>query len=320
MLTLAIINYETPDLVADCVRSIHASPPGEPFEVLVIDNGSSPATLTALRALEGARIVETGVNGGFATGVNRCVAEAAAEADAIAVLNSDIVIQPGSLDALAAAARRPGVGLAAPVMLDRHGRVQRSGHRRFPTLWTTWMSICIPLAFVQALAERAVPHPSSLSVAEHEAGVRPQHVMGAVMVVRREAFEQVGGFDEGFFMYLEETEWQRRLHERGWAVELVPGARVLHLHRGGDEAVGVPPLFYLDSARRYFGERGHSDLAVRATLASALLISWLSLLLYRPFTRWVPAHRGIVEASLTPAWRGFVHALLGRRVPRPDGR
>lgn len=320
LLTVAIINYETPDLTANCVRSIEANPPSEPFEVVVIDNGSSPATVEALRGLEGARLVETGVNGGFATGVNRCVAEAAPDSDVIAVLNSDIEVQPAALDALAEGARRPGVGLAAPVMLDRHGRVQRSGHRRFPTLWTTWMSICVPLAYAQALLERVVPHPSSLSVAEHEAAVRPAHVMGAVMVVRREAWDQVGRFDEGFFMYLEETEWQRRLRERGWAVELVPAARVLHLHRGGEEAVGVPPLFYLDSARRYFRELGHSDLAVRAALASSLGISWLALLLYRPFTRWVPAHRGIVRASLPLAWRGFVHALLGRTVPRPDGR
>jgi N-acetylglucosaminyl-diphospho-decaprenol L-rhamnosyltransferase len=320
VLSVAIINYETAELTASCVRSVLCAPPAEAFELLVVDNGSSPDTLSALRALEGVRVVETGINGGFAAAVNRCVDEADADADVVAVLNSDTEVQPGALDALARVARRPGVGMSAPVVLDRRGEVQRSGHRRFPTLWTTWAATCVPLAYAQFLLERLVPHPSSLSVAEHEAGVQPLHVMGAVMVLRREAWEHVGRFDERFFMYLEETDWQRRLQDGGWRVALVPEARVLHLHRGGEEAVGVPPLTYLDSARIYFGSRGRGDRSIRAVLASSLLISYLSLRLYAPFTRWVPAHRGIVRASLPLAWQGFVHALLGRTVPRPGAR
>lgn len=317
MLSIAIINYETPELTAACARSVHAAPPSEPFEVVVVDNGSSPETLAALRAIEGARIVETGVNGGFATGVNRCVAEADPGADVIAVLNSDTEVEPGALDALARAARADGVGLAAPVILYPDRRVQRSAHRGFPTLWSIWMALCIPLVFVQALLERWIPHPSSLSVAEHEAGATPLHVMGAVLVIRREAFAQAGPFDEGYFMYFEETEWQQRLNAAGWRVALVPEARVLHLHRGGDQAIGVPSLRYLDSARRYFASHGHRDLAVRATLASSLAISYLALLVYKPFTRWVPAHRAIVAASLPAARKAVVHAARGRTLPRP---
>lgn len=318
VLSVAIINYETGDLTASCVRAIRRSPPAEPFEILIVDNGSSEAGLAPLRGLEGVRLVETGCNGGFAAGVNRCLAEADPAADAVVVLNSDTEVEPGALDALAAAVRQPGVGLAAPVVLHADRSVQRSGHRRFPTLWTTWMALCVPLAFAQAALERLVPHPSSLSVAEHEAGARPVHVMGAVMAFGRAAWHAVGRFDERFFMYLEETEWQRRLHAAGWQVELVPEARVLHLHRGGDDAVGVPPLTYLDSARIYFGALGRRDLAIRAALASSLLVSWLSLAIYAPFSRWNERHRRIVVASRPLAWRGFVHALLGRTVPRPD--
>jgi N-acetylglucosaminyl-diphospho-decaprenol L-rhamnosyltransferase len=318
VLSVAIINYETPELTASCVGAIRRWPPGEPFEVLVVDNGSSGATLAVLRRIDGARVVETGRNGGFATGVNRCVAEADPTADVVVVLNSDTEVEPGALDALAEAARRPGVGLAAPVVLHPDRTVQRSAHRRFPTLWSTWMSLCVPLVFAQALLERFLPHPSSLSVAEHEAGTRPLHVMGAAMAIGREAWEQVGRFDERFFMYLEETEWQRRLHAAGWRVELVPQARVLHLHRGGDDAVGVPPLTYLDSTRRYFGALGRSDLAIRGALASSLLVSWLALLLYAPFSRWSSRHRHIVAASRPLAWRGVVHLVRGRTVPRPD--
>jgi GT2 family glycosyltransferase len=317
VLSIAILNYETPDLTADCVRSILRTPPVEAFELVVVDNGSSEATLAELRALRHVRLVETGINGGFAAGVNRCVDAADAAADVIVVLNSDTQVEAGALDALACAVRRPGIGLSAPVLLDRHGRLQRSAHRRFPTLWTTWMALCTPLAYARLRIERILAHPTCLTESEHEAGTRPTHVMGAVMAFGRDAWDDVGPFDERFFMYLEETEWQRRLHEAGWGVELVPAARVLHLHRGGDEAVAVPPLSYLDSARTYFGLLGHRDRAIRAVLASSLLLSYVTLRLYAPFTRWTPAHRDTVRASLPLARSGSVHALRGRTVPRP---
>jgi GT2 family glycosyltransferase len=320
VLSVAIINFETPDLTANCVAAVHRNPPAEPYEVVVVDNGSRAETLSELRAVDGARLVETGVNGGFAAGVNRCVAESDPAADVIVVLNSDTEVEPGALDALGAAARRPGVGLSAPVILDRQGGVQRSGHRRFPTPASTWVAICTPLAFVLWALERHVRHPTALSVAEHEAGVEPAHVMGAVLAIRRQAWDAVGPFDEGYFLYFEETEWQERLQAAGWRVALVPTARVRHLHRGGDDSVGVPSLFYLDSARRYFTARGRGDGAVRAVLASSLLVSWLALAAYGPLTRFVPAHRSLVRGSRPLAWRGFVHAALGRRRPRPDGR
>lgn len=320
MLTVAVINYETPELTADCVASVVASPPSEPYEVVVVDNGSGPETVAALRALDGARLVETGVNGGFATAVNRCVAEADAAADVVVVLNSDTQVEAGALDALATAVRHDGVAMAAPLLLERDGTLQRSAHRRFPTLATTWLALNVPFGFVQALAERFVPHPTMLSSAEHAAGPPAAHVMGAAMAFGRAAWEAVGPFDERYFMYLEETDWQERAAASGRTVVLAPEARVRHLHRGGDAAVSVPPLWYLDSARVYFGARGRRDRVVRAVLASSLLVSWTALLLYRPLTRWVPAHRGVVAASLPVARRGFLHAARGTRLPRPDAR
>lgn len=316
MLTVAVINYETPELTAGCVASVLAAAPAEPFEAIVVDNGSCEATLRQLRAIEGARLVETGRNGGFAVGVNRCMAEASSASDVVVVLNSDTEVRPGALDALAAAARADGVGMSAPVLLYPDGHVQRSAHRRFPTLRTVWATLCVPLGFARSRLDRLVRHPATLSVAEHEAGVRPRHVMGAAMAFRREAWEQVGGFDERFFMYLEETDWQERLATRGWAVELVPQARVVHLHRGGEAAAGVAPLAYLDSTRIYFGERGARSWAVQATMVSSLLVSLLVLLLYRPLTRWVPGHRAMIVASVPEARSALLHAVRGRSVVR----
>jgi len=223
-----------------------------------------------------------------------------------------------ALAARGPAARQPGVGLAAPLLLERDGRVQRSGQRRFPTLGTTWLNLCFPLAFLQSALERCVPRVAELSVAEHEAGVRPLWVMGAAMAFRREAWDAVGPFDTRYFMYFEETAWQERMHAAGWRVELAAQARVRHLHRGGAAGMIAPPLRYLDSARIYLGDRGHRDLTIRATLASALLLSWLTLLALRPFARWMPARGELVAASLAPERRALAHVLRGRPLPRPD--
>ena len=138
------------------------------------------------------------------------------------------------------------------------------------------------------------------------------------MAFRREAWEMVGDFDERYFMYLEETEWQHRLHLAGWQVELTPQARVLHLHRGGDQAIAVPTLRYLDSARMYFGRQGHRDATVRAVLASALALSYIALVAYGPVTRLFTQHREVVVASRPRAREAFVHVLRRRTVSRPE--
>lgn len=316
VLTVAVVNYETPELTANCVRSVLAAPPAEPFETLVVDNGSSQATRDALRALDDARTIETGVNGGFAVAVNRCVAEADSASDVVVVLNSDTQVEPGALDALAHTARGERVGLAAPLLLDRDGSVQCSAFTRFPTLWTLWGTLCLPFA---ALWQRVLPaeRAAALTVAEHEAGARPQHVTGAAMAFHRDAWDAIGPFDERYFLYYEETEWQQRLRAAGWEVELTSQARVKHLHRGGEAAVVVPPLTYLDSTRIYYRARGRSDLTIRATVLSALLLTYLSLLLLRPFARWLPERRELVEVSLQRARHAISHVVHGHTVPRP---
>jgi N-acetylglucosaminyl-diphospho-decaprenol L-rhamnosyltransferase len=316
VLTVAVVNYETPALTAACVRSVLDAPPAEPYEVVVVDNGSSAPTVAALEAIDGARLVATGVNGGFAAAVNRCLAEADAASDVVVVLNSDTELEPGALDALATTARADRVGLAAPVLLEPDGGVQCSAFDRAPSLWTTWTTLCLPFASAwMRIAPSA--RPAALTVEQHEAGARPLHVSGAAMALRRAAWDATGPFDERYFMYFEETEWQLRMHRAGWDVALEPRARVRHLHRAGELTAVVPPLVYLDSARVYFGAQGHRDLVTRLTLASAILLTYLALLLYLPLARRVPAHRELVPASLGPARRAVLHLLLGRRVPRP---
>lgn len=320
VLAIAIINYETAGLTQNCVLSVQKSPPSESYEIVVVDNGSSAECLTKLRRLGGIRLIETGENGGFAVGVNRCLASTSPDADVVIVLNSDTEVEPLALDALAKVARKPGIGLAAPLLVGADGQPQRSGHRRFPTLATTWLGVCAPLSFLLSRLDGVVRHPTELSVSAHKRGTAPAHVMGAVMAIRRQAFDATGGFDEAYFLYFEETEWQGRLRAAGWQISLVPRARVRHLHRGGDVAIAAPSPWYLDSAIRYFGARGRSPRLIRAVLASAVATTGIALRIYEPLSRRYPSHHRAVVASRPRVRAALTQLAEGRRLSRPSGR
>jgi GT2 family glycosyltransferase len=109
------------------------------------------------------------------------------------------------------------------------------------------------------------------------------HATGAALAVRRRAYEEAGPLDEGYFLYFEETEWLERVQRHGWAVELVPEARVMHRVRGGGDPARVPSPQYLPSAYRYLRKHGAGENAIDATLFLSILLSRLTLLAVAAF-------------------------------------
>jgi GT2 family glycosyltransferase len=97
------------------------------------------------------------------------------------------------------------------------------------------------------------------------------------MAIRRTAYTDAGPLDEGYFLYLEETEWQRRVAAGGWAIEVEPAARVCHLVRGGGEAALVPPEHGVRSAMRYLRSQGVPTVVSRSVLAVVFISSWITL-------------------------------------------
>jgi GT2 family glycosyltransferase len=271
---LVIVNYRTPDLVMRCLESVRATAGDLILEVVIVDNGSRDGSLERLRAAQlGATIVAETENRGFAAGVNAGLR--ASEAELAIVLNPDTETLPGALGMLVANLREhPRTGVTAPLLEDRDGSLQVSGYRRFPGLFTLFAEFCVPLGYALVYVPRL--HPQAMSAAAMVSGERPAWVCGAALGIRRAAYEQAGPFDEGFFLYLEETEWQGRVAGAGWDIELVPDARVRHLVRGGEEAL-APPSHFIASAVRYLRLRGVPTPLSRAVLALALASSWASL-------------------------------------------
>ena len=221
-LEIAVVAYGSPDALADALRPVAASWP-----TIVIDNSSSNAVRVVVEAT-GARYIDAGANLGFARGVNLAMRHRTPGRDLL-LLNPDAVIQATALHALHAALHRdPWLGAVAPAQVDERGHHSR----------VTW------------------PFPSVLRAWTEALGLgrwqRSEFVTGAVLLLRSDAIDQVGSFDERFFLYAEETDWERRAVNAGWQVAEIREIRALHLGAGTSKDSTRREAHFHASQERYY--------------------------------------------------------------------
>lgn len=300
---VVLVNYRTPALVERCLASVRASQGKLRLETVVIDNASQDGSVERLRAsLPGTEVIAMDENRGFAAGVNAGFRHTTAAT--VIVLNPDTEVDADTLPLLLAHLREhPRTGVAAPLLEHPDGRLAPNGYRRFPGLFTVGLDLCIPFGY--AVAHAPALHPYAMSPSALHSGRRPAWVCGAALAVRRSAYTQAGPLDEGFFLYFEETEWQRRVTTCGWEIALVPDTRVRHLVRGGGEDALAPSPHFVISAMRYLRMRGIPTIISRAALALSLALSWATLSLIAA----LPAKR----ARATRQARAY-RQLLGRAL------
>jgi len=272
---VVVVNYRTPELVERCIGSVLATRDALELETIVIDNASCDGSVERLRtSLPTVQVVEMEENRGFAAGVNAGFRHS--QAELVVVLNPDTEVRPGALRALFEhLGEHRETGVVAPLLEDAEGHLSSNGYRHFPGLFTLGLDLCLPLGY--ALSYAPSLHPYALSPAALQAGARPAHVCGAAMAIRRSAYDQAGPLDESFFLYLEETEWQYRVTQQRWAIEVLPTARVCHLVRGGGEGALAPSPHFVAGALNYLRLKGVSRLSSRGVFALALTSSWLTL-------------------------------------------
>jgi N-acetylglucosaminyl-diphospho-decaprenol L-rhamnosyltransferase len=215
------VSYNSARDLPDCVRSLRAEALAE---IIVVDNASTDGSVAAARAADPAVVVvETGANLGFGTGVNRGADRTTA--DYLLILNPDTVVEPGTVKALVEALERdPGLGAVGPRIENLDGSLYPSV-RRFPDL-----AVALGHAFV-GLVWPANPFTRRYRMLDwdHDTPAADvDWVSGACMLVRRAAFDAVSGFDEGYFMYVEDVDLCWRLGRAGWRIGYEPGGRVVH--------------------------------------------------------------------------------------------
>lgn len=217
---VAIVSFNTKGVLRDCLASVLATGAAE---VVVADNGSTDGTLEMLRAdFPAVNVVVDSTNPGYGAAANHAIARCRAEY--VLLLNSDTIVGPESLLALARYFElHPRVALVGPRLLNTDGSLQRSCHR-FPVGWFAfWMG--------RILEQIPVIRMVYITSFAHDRARAVDWVTGAALAIRRSAFHAVGGFDHRFFMYYEEVDLAFRLRLAGWATHFAPVTDVVH--RGG---------------------------------------------------------------------------------------
>ena len=205
------------ELTDAAVASLTAQDPAAALEILVVDNGSSPAVVAELERMlrDRARLAAIGVNRGYAAACNRGLADGLRTgADAVWLLNNDVSLEAGALDRLVGALEGDeDAAAAAPATTDMPSGSQVLGAGADLSLWRG------------RIRHRHAGEPASSLPAEPYA---VDVLEGAALLVRTRAVREIGPIDEGFFMYWEDTEWSHRARSLGWRLLVVPGARVRH--------------------------------------------------------------------------------------------
>jgi N-acetylglucosaminyl-diphospho-decaprenol L-rhamnosyltransferase len=224
-ISIVIINWNVARLLDGCLASIFQGTEASDssVEVIVVDNGSDERDYRQVVENHPVdRLIELETNLGYGAACN--AGAAAARGEALLLLNPDTFLLPGSLDLLWNTMQiAPHIGLVAPMLLNRDGTLQSAGYR-FPGVANLLFDLLpLPARLYES------PLNGRIHTGNGELPYAIDYALGAALMIRRSAFEQVGGFDESYFMYSEEVDLQRRLADAGWTRLLAPAARIIHL-------------------------------------------------------------------------------------------
>lgn len=307
LISIVIVNWNTRDLLLGCLESIYENIKGVDFEVVVVDNASSDGSAEAAGShFPQATLIPSRENLGFARGNNLALREARGEW--VMLLNPDTVISPGSVEKMLEFMREhPEVGIVGPMLSGRDGRAQVSSFGLFPSpVEAMFRAVRIwKWAPKSKAAKKFMPQPNA-----EGSWVYVEHLLGACMFMRREVIEQIGGFDEGFFLFLEETDLCFRARREGWKLAYFTGADIIHLgeqsmqnilHRTGG--------LYIRSYNRYCRKHG-MGLCARATVNAFLVLTVFTETLARLIKHRSP---GRAYQTLGALWYGYM------RNPSPGG-
>lgn len=282
---VVIVSYKSAALAVDCLRSVAVERTRSALQIrcVVIDNasGDGPPIAQAISTNgwgDWARVVIAPRNGGFAYGNNLGLVELERDGhvDFVHLLNPDTVLHPGAIDALIDfLGRHPRAGIAGGIFENGDGSEWAVAFR-FPSLLSE-IEQGVKLGLVSRMFSGAcVPMQMGATAASVD------WVSGASMMVRREVFDRIGGLDETFFLYFEETEFCHRAKGAGFEVWYVPASRVVHIAGQSTKVTErnagprrLPPYWF--DSRRLFFTATHGAAYAAAADAMALVAGWIGL-------------------------------------------
>ncbi len=267
-----IVSYRTGPALKLCLESLARAQGLD--EILIADNGNSEgdvALLDAFAADARVKVLRGQGNIGFAAACNRAARQACG--GTLLFLNPDVILEADAAPRLRAAlAAAPPPAILGGDLRDEGGRPERGSRRDRLTLWRAFVSFSGLSRF-----ERAAPllrdfnrHTDPLPAQP----VRTGAISGALIAVRREDFERLGGFDEGYFLHVEDLDLCRRAEEAGWPVIFAPGPHGVHLRSSSEAEGSAIARHKARGMARYFKKFARGPIEhMLATLAGAFLLA-----------------------------------------------
>jgi N-acetylglucosaminyl-diphospho-decaprenol L-rhamnosyltransferase len=227
--SVIIVNWNTRDLLVGCLDSIAQTASDLDVEIVVVDNASVDGSQAMVRdCFPQVKLIENRENVGFAQANNQAIR--VSQGRYVLLFNSDAITTPGAIQALVSLAdEKSRAGIIGARLLNPDNSFQAS-YTPFPTLWEEFL---ILTGLGRLLRGRWYP---SRGPEEDKGPQIVDYVEGACMLVRRAAFEDVGGLDECYFMYAEEVDWCYAMRDRDWQVWYQPAAKVIHLGGGSSRS------------------------------------------------------------------------------------
>lgn len=296
---IVVVNWNSGLQLADCLQSIEQQKINVNLHTVVVDNSSRDGSELFAKELSNVTLLLANGNLGFAKACN--LGARFSRSEYILFLNPDAALLPESLNKALAFMQSPGnarIGICGVQLLDESGRVARSC-ARFPT---PWGFVCHATGL-----DRLFPRLGHFMTEwPHDATQEVDHVIGAFYLVRRELFEALGGFDERFFVYLEDLDFSYRAHQAGWRSVYLADTQAFHAGGGTSEQVKAKRLFYSLRSRLLYAFKHFNRLGAITVLLSTLLIE--------PLARTALAIARLSGAALIETWEGY--GMLWRWLPK----
>lgn len=288
-LSIIIVNWNTCDLLAQCLEAVARTGGDLDMEIIVVDNASTDGSQEMIRQqFPDVGLITNMENLGFAKANNQAIRRSRGRY--ILLLNSDAFVCENTVERMVAFMdAHPEAGMAGCKLLYADGRLQRSCSA-FPTLFTEF---CVATGLDKLFPKSPLFGKYLMTHWDFDDVREVDAIMGAFMFVRAAAIEKVGLMDERYFMYSEEVDWCYRFKEKGWKLYFYPDAEAVHLWGGSAGQVRVEMLVQMyrsrvEFFRQHYGERSAALLKLLIGFSCLLRIgpgAWYYLRADNPQTR-----------------------------------
>ena len=295
-MVVVVVTYNSAHVVNDLLDSLPRALDGLVARTVVVDNSSIDDTRAAVRARSDCRLVEA-PNRGYSAGINRGVAAAGGD-QPVLVLNPDVRMHPGAIRTMMTVLAEPSTGIVAPLVREENGGIVLS-LRREPSLGR---ALGMAGTGRKSLSEY-VTDPKAYRTPQ-----TPDWALGAVLLVSRACYDQLGGWDETYFLYSEETDFCLRARDHGWVTRYTPDASAVHIGGQSGQSPRIHSMQIINRVRLFSRRNGRAAALGYFALTVASEVSWI----LRGHAQSIESVRALLRPSTRPAELGCSDQLVPR--------